>query len=161
MFRVCNATNLFRNFGCTSRKYSDHCGLLIETVDGEDIFANLYLQAVLLDCKSVPQQLVKMIHNVAFALAQNPLEDTELKIPRKFALMRWFYPWLGIDLLDGEERSQIEYEYLRKGKAFLELFNSKFPIALKSWERRKVSVPQDEISTSLSMLSHFYLIPLS
>jgi hypothetical protein len=98
-----------------------------------------------------------MIHHVAYVMAKAPFQDIDLNSFRLATLARWFTPWLGIDLLDGVNRSETKYESIRKGKEFTEIFNFKYLGVLKEWEKRQTPILNDEIEELKLTLSELLL----
>jgi hypothetical protein len=135
------------------------CGvhhIFLAAPKGDKLFANLYLQSLLTESESIPYDLVKMIHNAAFALAQDPFQNTDQRIPRLFTLVRWFTPWLGIDFSNGKNQSQTKTPSLRTGKEFVDVFTSKFSGLLQSWETRQDRILQEEIDELRSTVSQLF-----
>jgi hypothetical protein len=131
---------------------------LTDSIDGASVFANCYLQPVILECDSIPIELIKMIYSAAFCLGQsNASLEEEVAIPRLSALTRWFTPWFDLDFSHSGTWTS-KPGFFRSGKEFVSLFKTSLAQTLKSWnlDERDSPVPCYEIGKFMSTIINLF-----
>jgi hypothetical protein len=137
---------------------------LIDSMNGASIFANCYLQPVMLQCDSIPVELIKMIHSAAFALCQSKdsADEEGVTVPRISALTRWFTPWFGLDFRGSWDNNTMTIQekkgFFRSGKEFVSLFGRNLARKLKCWNlgERDSPVPCYEIDNFMSTIINLF-----
>jgi hypothetical protein len=140
----------------SSRLFNSYIG----TPNGVNIFADHYLQPVLMESDPIPIDLVKMMRHAAFTIAQTFTSSDSIgtgdSIPRILAIARWFEPWNGFNIADGAYFIDCGKRLLlKKGKSFIQFFTDK-KNAIELSSKRDIS--EEEISqwrSSIEMIFPF------